>query len=40
MKRVEVDAGYTRSMGYVLDTYSAGISFRLGHIVADKAAKQ
>jgi len=39
-KRVEVDAGYTRSMGYVLDTYSAGVSFRLGHIVAENAAKQ
>lgn len=39
-KRVEVDAGYTRSIAYALDTYSAEVSFRLGHIAGDKRHKQ
>jgi hypothetical protein len=31
--RVAVDLAYTRSIAYALDTYSATVSFRLGHVV-------
>jgi hypothetical protein len=32
-KRVAVDLAYNRSIAYALDTYSASVSFRLGHLV-------
>jgi hypothetical protein len=35
-RRVSVDVAYTRSIAYALDTYSAGLSFRLGHLPGKK----
>lgn len=36
MKRVSLDLGYTRSIAYALDTYSLGVSVRLGHLSGEK----
>lgn len=39
-KRVSVDLAYNRSIAYALDTYSATVSFRLGHLEGAKEPRQ
>lgn len=38
-KRVSLDADYTRSIAYALDTYSAGVSIRFGHVSTTDVGK-
>ncbi len=35
VRRVSVDLGYSRSIAFALDTVSAGVSVRLGHVAGE-----